>query len=96
MSGWSVTIPPEIVYYIAIPLLVPLIMGIFAWTRRREVTAVRQYVLDELKDDVIEMKERIRILELLSPGSLIDERKHDSSSISDRLKVRRRSREGQV
>ena len=68
---WSVTFPPEIIYYMLIPIIIAIVPIIFAWIKRHEVTAVHQYVLDELKDDVKDLKERIRTLELLSPGSLI-------------------------
>lgn len=66
----------EIVYYIVIPLVVAIIPIIFAWVKRDEVTAVRHYLLEELKDDVKDLKDRVRTLELLSPGSLIGENQH--------------------
>jgi len=70
MSDWTLTFPPEIIYYIVVPLLIPLITIMIAWRKRGEVTAVRQYIIEELKEDMKDIKERIRILELLSPGSL--------------------------
>lgn len=79
MADWSITFPPEIIFYIIIPIGLSVIPAIFAWVKRREVTAVKNYVLEEIKEDVKDLKERVRTLELLSPGSLVDERKHRSS-----------------
>lgn len=63
MTDWSLTFPPEIIYYIMIPIALSIIPAVFAWVKRREVTAVRNYVLEELREDIKELKERVSNLE---------------------------------
>lgn len=64
----------NIIYFILVPIFTALIPIIYALFNKEKVTtavtAVNQYILEELKADVKDLKERIRTLELLSPGSL--------------------------
>lgn len=62
----------DILYYILVPTILAILPIIYAIFNKDKVTsaAVNQYILEELKNDIKELKDKVRILELLSPGSL--------------------------
>lgn len=64
----------DLIYYILVPTILAILPIIYAIFNKDKVTtattAVNQYILEQLKADVEELKEKIRTLELLSPGSL--------------------------
>lgn len=66
----------DLIYYILVPTILAILPIIYAIFNKDKVTtattAVNQYILEELKADVEKLKEKVRTLELLSPGSLKD------------------------